>query len=41
MTKPYKTKKEKVYYQLREEIIRGEIPPGERLTIRHRGEMRR
>lgn len=30
MTKPYKTKKEKVYYQLREEIIRGEIPPGER-----------
>ena len=33
MTKPYKTKKEKVYYQLREEIIRGEIPPGERLTI--------
>ena len=31
--KKYRTKKEKVYYELRDEIVQGSVAPGSRLTI--------
>ena len=31
--KKYRTKKEKVYYELRDEIVQGSVAPGSRLTL--------